>query len=316
MVEEVCALVRVMGVLSLLLNLKGVVEVRREVEVEGERVKVGDVAVVVARDARTAKSIANIFLRPSPPPGAEAFVPRTVVTGRVRERVGSWVLVVGAVAAKVKRAFTLVSREEVRRKIEEALASVLRGREGRVVVEVPSLAKDFLLPKGEVKVEVGVKSLSSTGWATVIVSFKVKGKGVVKRLPLRAKVLLIRRVVVARRPIPMGSKVKEGDVELAEANIMGKEGVLDDLKKVVGRVARRPIRAGEVVTSSLLRPPEVVRRGDRVRVILRSGGVVVQLLGKALDGGGVGEKVRVRIEGRRGEFLGRVAAKGEVMVEL
>jgi flagella basal body P-ring formation protein FlgA len=58
--------------------------------------------------------------------------------------------------------------------------------------------------------------------------------------------------------------------------------------------ARRPIAANTVLSASLVEMPLQVRRGDRIVVTARSGGVAVQITAEALGTARQGERVRVR----------------------
>lgn len=90
--------------------------------------------------------------------------------------------------------------------------------------------------------------------------------------------------------------------------------VVGDVKSAVGQVPRKPIAAGETLTSSLLEPPKDVARGDTVEVVVSSGGALVHTAGVAEESGNRGTTIVVRntTSGRR--FRARVEDKDKVSV--
>ena len=67
-----------------------------------------------------------------------------------------------------------------------------------------------------------------------------------------------------------------------------------DPAQAVGRVARRTLSAGAVLSATDLVAQRLIRRGDNVALVSRRGGVEVRVVGKAL--GDAGESERVTVE--------------------
>jgi flagella basal body P-ring formation protein FlgA len=102
-------------------------------------------------------------------------------------------------------------------------------------------------------------------------------------------------VVVATRTIARGQAIEGSDVELARRELGGLgAGYFRATDGVVGRIAQRPIGAGEVVAPAAAKPPTVVRRGQQVTLLATAGAVQVRVDGFALGDAGVTERVRVR----------------------
>lgn len=66
-------------------------------------------------------------------------------------------------------------------------------------------------------------------------------------------------------------------------------------EEVDGWVAQRRILTGEVLTPPAVRPPQVVRGGETVEALARSGAVEISARGTALSSGRIGDRVRVRL---------------------
>lgn len=93
-------------------------------------------------------------------------------------------------------------------------------------------------------------------------------------------------------------------------------GYFEDPQVATGQQLRRPLAAGAVLTPSDAESPRLVRRGDAVTLIGRSGGIEIRAGGTALGDGAQGERVRVRNDSSRRTVEGMVSGPGLVEVRL
>ncbi|MDB5967599.1 MAG: flgA [Hydrocarboniphaga sp.] len=131
------------------------------------------------------------------------------------------------------------------------------------------------------------------------------------------KVASVADVVVAARNLPAGSQIAPGDVrvEKRDTSVLA-QGYLADAALAVGQMLSRPLAAGAVLTPPGLARPSVVRRGDLVTLVSRSGGFEVRTQGKALANGALGERLAVENSSSRRVVQGQVAADGTVEIAL
>jgi flagella basal body P-ring formation protein FlgA len=110
------------------------------------------------------------------------------------------------------------------------------------------------------------------------------------------EIRVYRPVLVATRELRRGEAIGAGDVALEERNTLAAVGAppLTQTADVVGLSARRTIAPGTLLSASLIELPVLVRRGDRLGVSARAGGITVQISGEALGTARLGERVRVR----------------------
>jgi flagella basal body P-ring formation protein FlgA len=103
-----------------------------------------------------------------------------------------------------------------------------------------------------------------------------------------AQVRLLRDVVVVTRPLKRDSMVGEGDVALRERDVgtLG-QGYLTRWTRPSGMKLLRPTVIDQVLTLQHLEQAEVVRKGDQVVIIARSGTLSVRMPGEALSKGGL-----------------------------
>ena len=87
-----------------------------------------------------------------------------------------------------------------------------------------------------------------------------------------------------------------------------------DPAQAVGRVARRMLSAGAVLSATDLVAQRLIRRGDNVALLSRRGGVEVRVVGKALGDAGESERVTVENLSSRRVVQGVVGPGGDVWV--
>ncbi|TWT41871.1 flagellar basal body P-ring biosynthesis protein FlgA [Phycisphaerae bacterium RAS1] len=134
-----------------------------------------------------------------------------------------------------------------------------------------------------------------------------------------ARVQLTRSVIVARKPLAIGSFVKREDVGVESRSFESEKEIgLATVEQVVGQQLKRFLQAGEMVKAVDLKSTPLVERSRPVTVLGAAGSVNVRMAGTALDTAGYGETVRVRVgEGRKQwrELRGVVTGLGTVRVE-
>ncbi|MCA8996771.1 MAG: flagellar basal body P-ring formation protein FlgA [Planctomycetaceae bacterium] len=130
------------------------------------------------------------------------------------------------------------------------------------------------------------------------------------------------RVAVALQTLPPGTVLTASHVAL-EPKWLETADFVSAPEVVVGLATRKTIRAGEpvdprnVTTPKQSSPEIVVRPRDAVRVIARKGRLLVTIpQAEALQGGAVGQLIRVRNTQSNRVITGRIAGPGEVVIDL
>ena len=102
-------------------------------------------------------------------------------------------------------------------------------------------------------------------------------------------------VVKTRRVIVRGKIIEPDDLQLVKMSLSQlPASYYNDLRGVVGQQARRLIDVDRVVTNMYLKPPYLIKQGQRVTVIASSNGIKVQSAGVALKSAEKGQIVSVR----------------------
>lgn len=120
-------------------------------------------------------------------------------------------------------------------------------------------------------------------------------------------------VLVVRRMIAPQAAVEADAVAVETREVAGLAAPgLSDPAQAIGQLARRMLVPGTVITARDLVAPPVVRRGDAVALVARSGGIEVRVEGRALGNAAIGERVNVENVATRRIVQARARAPGEV----
>ena len=138
----------------------------------------------------------------------------------------------------------------------------------------------FTPPNTELKknLVIGVRCRGSSPWK-VYVPVKLSAR---------------RQVLVTSRPLSRGATLSSADVRLEERDITTARGAyLTDVAQLDGKVLKRTIPEGRLVTADLLNEEDIIKRGQRVTLMVEQSGFMVQMAGTALSDGTINERIRV-----------------------
>lgn len=132
-----------------------------------------------------------------------------------------------------------------------------------------------------------------------------------------AQVRLFRPVVVASRPLKRNAVVSEPDLLVAEHDVgLLHQGYLTDATQALGKKLTRSLLTDQVIAPRNLELAEVIRKGDQVVIIARTGTVGVRMPGEAMTDGGIGEQISVRNLRSSRVVKARVTGPGQVEVAM
>lgn len=284
-----------------------VVRLREAATVQGPAVRLADVAAISA-PAPVAARLAEVDLGPAPTPGRSRAISAESIRIRLRGKGmdAGWVPSGGPVACTVTREAQTVAAGRI---VEAARAFVEAretGGEGRLVVETISSVRDLTLPRG--RLELTTEYLGTAIGATrrVAVRATVDGKAA-GRADVSLRIRRMVRVAVAAETIrgeqPLGAeriRFEERDRATLPNNVFTDDADLSEL------VALRVIAEGAPITATMADRPALIRRGDTVQAIVRTGRIEVALPVVAVEDGRPGGWLRVRNTQSNREFRARV----------
>lgn len=149
----------------------------------------------------------------------------------------------------------------------------------------------------------------------VPVTISVNGQQV-ESVPVWFSLAVRQPVLVFVRDLPAGSNVTGADVRTQDVDVTRLYGnPMTSADQLAPLSLRIPVVQGAAAVASDFEPTPDVRRGQRVRVLVQSGHILVMADGKAEDTGRTGNEVNVLVDGAAGPCEGRVIGKGVVKIE-
>ncbi|MDI5922822.1 flagellar basal body P-ring formation chaperone FlgA [Halomonas sp. LR5S13] len=133
---------------------------------------------------------------------------------------------------------------------------------------------------------------------------------------LQASVEMVGSYVEMARRVERGQPLSEKDLTLARGNLARLPGgTVIALEDAIGQHATRPLAPGQTLQKHHVQSPRLVYRGDSVQVEASGTGFRVHREGEAIDEGGMGDSVRVRLPDRL-ILEGKVLGPGRVAVDI
>ncbi len=295
---------------------RAVVTLRAESVLRRADIRLGDVAEIQGSDAAFVDRLREVEIGRAPLPGLSRTLDLPYLKSRLRlQQIDLGLLVLDAPAViSVTTAGQRVSGEEL---VAAVRAHILEAREAErehLAVRATTLPPDFTLPAGTLELRVRMRrGADPLGSQSVSVEAWVDGS-LIRTLSVPVKVTGLVEVLVASRPIARHAMLGPADVRLEPREVGGGQEPLRDLQSIDGLRALRPIHQGEVILSTLLEQPPLVRRGDLVRLTIEGRGLRAMAQGEAREEGKMGQVIRVRNLSSGREVYGQVDAERSVRV--
>ena len=159
----------------------------------------------------------------------------------------------------------------------------------------------FLPPNADIRqnVVVGVRCRGSNPWKVYV----------------PVKLAAFRNVLVARRPLQRGATLGSADIRREKRDITVARGAyLTDASQLEGKVLRRTVPEGRMMTMDLLTEEEIIKRGQRVTLMVAEDGFMVRMAGTALSDGTVNQRIQVKNDSSQRTVEGIVRSRQLVEV--
>ncbi len=172
------------------------------------------------------------------------------------------------------------------------------------------------VPQGILSHEVTVPEHAYRGGSVAaILRFYINGQEV-KRLNVTARVEILADVVSVRHSLRKHQEIEEKDIQLENRNISLLAGdVVTDVKSVVGKRTTLSVNSHEIMRTSMVELPPLVKKGDRVILLVENHQFKITALGEAKEEGRRGELVKLVNLSSRKEVYGKVLNTNTVRID-
>lgn len=123
-------------------------------------------------------------------------------------------------------------------------------------------------------------------------------------------VIVIKEGVIRDRPINADQLTR---VRMDTSSLH--QGYFNEATQVVGMMARRTIRKGTPLTPDMVEPFDIVERGQPLTIKLSRPGISIEMKGKALSSGSLGEHIRVKNEQSGSTVFAEIIGDGLVQIQ-
>jgi flagella basal body P-ring formation protein FlgA len=209
-----------------------------------------------------------------------------------------------------------IEPNEIVEVLEQQLQKTLQLRYEKLEVKDLRGAERMIAPHGALSWEVILPERIGRGGpfsATLVLS--VDGREF-RRVKVTARMDLFADVVAAKRYLPRHHEIDEKDVHLVRKNLaLLPPDVLTDAGEAVSMRTTSSINGQEVLRKSLIQHPPLVRKGERVILLVENRQFKIVTWGEAKDDGRKGEQVKIVNLSSRKEVIGRVLNAGTVLIE-
>lgn len=206
--------------------------------------------------------------------------------------------------------------EQIQRSILQLLEQEMAGKVRVVHAVMVDPVDPIKMPSGSIDLKVSPNGLAEgLGRRTFHVQINTNGKPW-RTIDAIADVSASIDAVVPTRVLQIESVIEAEDVTIHRIKLMDLDHqLITNVADVVGKSAARPLQTNYPIRFGMVKKPYVVRKGDRVSIEARRGGLSIQTVGVTKASGELGQSITVANVDSGKELRAKVVGPGAVRVE-
>ena len=267
-----------------------------QVEIEADQIQLGKIARIDGDDAGRVRALEALVIGRSPLPGKSRSLESATILLRLKQSGIDLARIELQIPPEVQvsRGAVEVGRERIEQIVKAFIQQQFAGKGQTVRIKEIRGAEPVLLPKGSLSHQVAApRNTALSGSLPLTVTLKVNDE-VEKRMLVTAVVEVLVNAVVTTRPLGRFKPIEESDVEVRPVDVSGlPSDYIGDPEAVLGKRTRRLLDANTVLRPDLVESQPIVKRGDRVRIIVESPGMRITAVGEVKQNGCLGERIPV-----------------------
>lgn len=199
-------------------------------------------------------------------------------------------------------------------RLKEAIINhIMKSNTGIAEVEILQNISDISFPESGIHAELDA-DIQDCGLNRVMIKFRNEDR-IVKFIDYSVRIKYEINALVAAQTIPVGQTFLESDFTykkiISDNNCSNN---ITDIKQLIGKQASRNISKGTIVNSTLLAAETIIKRSEKVSIIVNSGAVRIRTMGTALQDGIAGQQIRIKRDSG-GTLTGIVGDDGNVYLD-
>jgi len=294
------------------------VNFRTQASVQKEAVYLEDIAIIHGSSPLLVEKVGKTKIQASPLPGEVLILSRASLTAAIQRNGISSLMAQSQIPEKIEvtRPGRAVERAEVSQILEDHFQKALG--DGRKTVKVREIQgiEQIMVPPGDLSWEVKAPVRSYQG-GHIPVSLILWAEGQkLREVRAQARLEVFAEVVVAKNSLRRHQIVDEKDVHLVNRNITQQAAdVVTDLEDVLGKRVTLSVNTQEVLRKSMLEVPPLVKKGDRVILVVENSNFKITCMGEVKEEGRAGDRIKVTNISSKREVYGRVLDSYKVLVD-
>ena len=267
-----------------------------QIAVQGETIYLEDIATIQGSPRSLVEKVGRLRIENSPLPGETSILPRAFLASRIERSEFSAVLAGTEIPDQiaVKRLGRILGQAEVTMIVEDCLQRALEDKRKTIKVKEIQGSEKIIASPGNLSWEVKAPDrFYQGGNISLSLIAQVDGQKVHEHR-LQAHLEVYADVVIARSYLKRHQVVSEKDVQLTHKNItLYPPDVLMDLEEALGRRMTLAVNGQEVLRKSMVEVPPLVKKGDRVTLLIENPSFKITALGETQEEGREGERIKV-----------------------
>jgi flagella basal body P-ring formation protein FlgA len=267
-----------------------------QVEIEADQIQLGKIARIDGDDAGLVRELEAVVIGRSPLPGKSRSLDSATIRLRLKQSGIDLARIELQIPPEVQvsRGAVELGRERIEQIVKAFIQQQFAGKNQTVRIKEIRGAEPVLLSKGSLSHQVAApRNTALSGSLPLTVTLKVNDE-VEKRMTVTAVVEVLVNALVTTRPLGRFKPIEESDVEVRSVDVSGlPSDYIADPETVIGKRTRRLLDANTVLRPDLVESQPIVKRGDRVRIIVESAGMRITAVGEVKQTGCLGERVPV-----------------------
>jgi len=137
------------------------------------------------------------------------------------------------------------------------------------------------------------------------------------KLYVSVNIQIIKPVVTLKHSVTRNSILRASDLVLEEKDISSlHRGYYTQIKNLVGKHVKNSLKPGLVISPGHVKNPLAVKKGATVLILADAGGIQVNMKGKAMKSGSLGDWIPVQNLSSKRKIEGRILRPGVIQVTL
>jgi flagella basal body P-ring formation protein FlgA len=272
------------------------VRVYDKVEIEADQIQLGKIARIDGDDARLVRELEALVIGRSPLPGKNRSLDSEDILLRLKQSGIELARIELQIPPEVQvcRGAVEIGRERIEQIVTAFIQQQFAGKGQTVRIKEVRGAEPVLVSKGSLSHQVAApRNTALSGNLPLTVTLKVNDE-IEKRVMVTAVVEVLVNAIVTTRPLGRFKPIEESDVEVRPVDVSGLPAdYIADSEAVLGKRTRRLLDANTVLRPDLVESQPIVKRGDRVRIIVESAGMRITAVGEVKQKGCLGERIPV-----------------------